>query len=547
PEFQLAGDSERVAITCADLGVRADDLDLPVALDKQAYRNAVALLESRGIIDERGRLSAYGKSVEAMPVDRAWAELLVHADDALVPYLAVMSAIESLHRMTRDERDLGGLLVPGSDHLTAYNVYVEAFDQCGYVGEVYGLPRHLFDESVADWAEQRGALVKSIEDAALGMASVYRHLEMPLPSRMPLAGEREHTAFAGLLARIMPFDLVIDERTADGQEARVSKTSVCGDWGAIAGELRYFADRFGIPRAAIEGTQIPYSTIRANATHGATEIVYDARRKREQLVAERRVEFSGFELQRQTTPLEDEWGPEHAGAARRALSQALASGEARHIAVKQNRNTIDELREVYRRSGGKTAKLGMAELGSFYERELADVSSLSAFRAVDLRIDPDAIVPAADRERYLALPNTVTVRDHEVEIGYEVEDGQAGVGGVGGMGSVRAVARLRLPEKLARTLVENELPVLDRPLRFTVTRGQRGAVRASTLEELQDLLDRPWSPDEVAARPERKAHVRERNGSSRRLAPRRDKRRDAPESDGGSQRGRQKGRRRRRG
>src|SRR5687768_3565641 len=112
PEFQLAGDSERVAITCADLGVRADELDLPIALDKRAYREAVNRLESRGII-ENGRLSHYGKAVEALPVNRAWAELIVNADDELVPYLAVMSSIESLHRMTREERDLDGLLVPG--------------------------------------------------------------------------------------------------------------------------------------------------------------------------------------------------------------------------------------------------------------------------------------------------------------------------------------------------------------------------------------------------------------------------------------------------
>src|SRR6185437_9056235 len=41
PEFQLAGDAERVAITCAELGVDAGDLDLPVPLDRQAYRRAV--------------------------------------------------------------------------------------------------------------------------------------------------------------------------------------------------------------------------------------------------------------------------------------------------------------------------------------------------------------------------------------------------------------------------------------------------------------------------------------------------------------------------
>src|SRR5687767_10229903 len=76
PEFQLAGDSERVALTCASLGVRADELELPVPLDKRAYRDAVALLELRGVI-ENGRLTKYGRAVEAMPVERPWAELIV--------------------------------------------------------------------------------------------------------------------------------------------------------------------------------------------------------------------------------------------------------------------------------------------------------------------------------------------------------------------------------------------------------------------------------------------------------------------------------------
>jgi hypothetical protein len=238
PEFQLAGDSERVAITCADLGVDAADLELPVPLDRTAYRRAVRFLESRGIIED-GRLTRYGRAVEAMPVEREWAELLVNAEDDLVPYLAVMSGVESLHRMTRDERDLEGLIVPGSDHLTVYNVYAEAFRVAGYIGEVYGLPRHLFrEEEIAEWAERRGVLVKSIEDAALGMASVYRGLGLRLPADLPPAHEGTRRRFALLLAEYMPFDLVIDEQTSWGEEARVSKTSVCGSWGAIAGELR---------------------------------------------------------------------------------------------------------------------------------------------------------------------------------------------------------------------------------------------------------------------------------------------------------------------
>ena len=276
PEFQLAGDSERVAITCADLGVDVGELELPVPLDRTAYKRAKDFLEGRGII-ENGRLTRYGRAVEKMPVEREWAELLVNADDATIPFLAVMSGIDSLHRMTREERDLDGLVLPGSDHLTAYNVYAEAYRVAGYVGEVYGLARHLFHEdAITEWAEKRGVLVKSIEDAALGMASVYRGLSMPLPADMPMAHEGTRRQFAQLLAEYMPFDLVIDEQTAWGEEARVSKTSVCGSWGAIAGELRYFADRFGNPRASIEGTQLPMDVIRRYATGNEAELAYDA-------------------------------------------------------------------------------------------------------------------------------------------------------------------------------------------------------------------------------------------------------------------------------
>src|SRR5215208_6168877 len=382
PEFQLAGDSERVAMTCADLGVAADQLELPVPLDRVAYRRAVSLLEQRGII-ENGRLSRYGKAVEAMPVDRPWAELLVNADDELVPDLGVMSSIESLQRMTREDRDLSGVTVPGSDHLTAYNLYAEAFSRCGYIGEVYGLPRHLFDESIERWAEQRGVLVKAIEDAALATASIYRALGMELPTRMVNARDHIYRKFTQLLAQYMPFDLVIDEHTADGTEARVSKTSVCGSWGAIAGNLRYFADRSGIPRAAIEGTQISMELIRRYATRGKVELLYDPRRKHGPLTLKRSVEYFGFELESELETVE-EFPPEHAAEARHILAEALARGEARHFAVKKNLGAIEEIREAYKRSGGATKRLGLSELTALYEDQLADVTSMDEFRTARL-------------------------------------------------------------------------------------------------------------------------------------------------------------------
>ncbi len=488
PEFQLAGDSERVALTCAALGVRADELDLPVPLDKYSYRNALAFLESRGII-EQGRLTTYGKKVEAMPVDRQWAELLVHCDDELVPYVAVMASVESLHRMTREDRDLTGLVVPGSDHLTTYNAYAEAFEKCGYLGEVYGLPRQMFDESIERWAEGRGVLVKSVEDAALAMASIYRSVGLPLPTAMPRTTPAIERRFIDLVAQVMPFALVIDEATASGDEARVSKTSVCGSWGAIAGTLRYFADKFGVPRAAVEGTQIPNDLVRRYATRHAPRIVYDPGKRERPFALETKVTYFGFELEHDKEPL-TEFPAAYAAEARHALADALARSEARHHAVPRNRPAIEEVREVHRRSGGRTAKLGFAELVAWYETQLAGVSDLHTFRTAALRFDADAFVPAAERARWMALPGAVEIRDRTVTIHYEVEQLADG--------NLRGVAQLQLPEKLARSLVEAELPTLDRPLRFVVTRGARGTVRADSLHEVQEILARPWSSDETS-------------------------------------------------
>ena len=504
PEFQLAGDSERVALTCAAIGVRADELELPVPLDRRAYREALARLEARGVIDD-GHLSGYGRDVEALPCDRPWAELIVHADDDMLPFLSVMSAIESLHRMTRDDRDLDGVLVPGSDHLTAYNLYVEAYRSAGYVGEVYGLPRHLFDqERIQQWAEQRGVLVKAIEDAALAMASVYRSVGLPLPTSMPWAGTTVHRRFADLLARYMPFDLVIDEESSRGEHVRVSRTSVAGSWGAIAGSLRYFADRFGIPRASIEGTQIPLDLVRQYAVRSAGEIAFVPRRKGSPVVVQHRVEYYGFELERDQEVLEA-W-PDDATAARvwTVLAEALATGQLRTAAARRNQPVVEEIREVWRRLGGQTRRLGQQELTELYASSLreADVRSMHEVHAARLPLNREDWFTQAQLDQALALPDTMSVREQDMPLHYEVEEspGEPPV----------PVVRVRLPEKVARTLVESELPVdLDRPLRFAVHRGKRGSVRADTLRELQDILDLPWSPEETAG--ERRKY---RSGSS---------------------------------
>jgi ATP-dependent helicase HrpA len=474
PEFQLAGDAERVAITCAALGVDARDLDLPVPLDRAAYRRAVDLLTSRGLI-ENGRLTAYGREVEALPVERPWGELLVHAGSELLPIVAVCSNIESLHRMTREERDLHGLVANGSDHLTAYNIYAEAVNQHGFLGQVFGLPRHLFEEGLAEWAERRGVLIKAIEDTALGLASVYRSLDLPLAKQLPYASKDLRVAWMDLVARLMPFELVIDEHTADGTEARVSKTSVAGSWGAVAGALRFFADRFGNARASIEGTTLPYELVSSYAVVGEARVVLTGPRKHQRLSLERRRRYFGFELDTEVEQLNGRIPERLRDEARALLADLLMAGEVVHPDASRLKRVAGELDELWRRSGGSLRDLAPDALRSRVRAQLGDVESWDDFQRTRVALDPAALVDQPTRERLEALPGMVRVRGDAAPVDYELQNGEA-------------VARVRLRTGQAKRLRLEEVEVLDRPVRFALQRGRHAPLLADTLPELQALL-----------------------------------------------------------
>jgi ATP-dependent RNA helicase HrpA len=476
PEFQLAGDAERVAITCAALGVDARDLDLPVPLDRTAYRKALELLTSRGLV-ENGRLTSYGREVEALPVERPWGELLVHASETLTPIAAVCANIDSLHRMTREERDLHDVVVNGSDHLTAYNLYAEAVNQHGYLGEVYGLPRHLFEEGLSEWAERRGVLIKAIEDAALGVASVYRSLELPLPKQLPYAAKDLRREWADLLARFMPFDLVIDEHTVDGQEARVSKTSVAGSWGAVAGSLRFFADRFGVPRAGIEGTTLSYDLVREYATLGPPKVLLNGPRKHQGLAIERRRTYFGFELDTEVEPIHGRIPDQLRPSVQDVLAVALMEGETSHPDQGRVRRALETLDEWWRRSGGTLPDLSPDGLRDRIRKQLAPVDSWDRFLHVPIALDTTSLIDAETRERLDALPGMLRIRGDAAPLDYEIVNGEG-------------VARVRLRQGQAKRLRPDEIPTLDRPLYFAIQRGRHAPLLADSVPQLQALLRR---------------------------------------------------------
>jgi hypothetical protein len=476
PVFQLAGDAERVAITCAALGVDASEMDLPVPLDRTAYRRALARLTDRGLV-ENGKLTRYGREVEAMPVDRSWGELLVHASTELAPIVAVCSNIDSLHRMTREERDIDNAKVNGSDHLTAYNLFAEAVNQHGYLGEVYGLPRHLFDEEgLAEWAERRGVLVKAIEDIALGAASVFRALEVPLPKTLPYAGRDLRDQWLDLLARIMPFDLVIDEHTADGQEARVSRNSVAGSWGAVAGSLRFFADRQGIPRAAIEGSTLSYDLIRKYARPGPATIEIQGGRKHPSLAMRQKIRYFGFDLEPRVEPLSDPAPADLLDAVREALARALLAGETPHPSQGRIRRAAAELGELWRRSGGTLQAAAPERVRALLVQQLQQVTGWKSFLEARVELEADSLVPPEERDRLLALPSNMRLFGDTISLHYEVAPEGGGV------------IRLLLREGQARRLLAKDIPRFDRPVKFAMQRGTQPALEADTLDELRAAL-----------------------------------------------------------
>jgi hypothetical protein len=273
----------------------------------------------------------------------------------------------------------------------------------------------------------------------------------------------------------MPFDLVIDEHTADGQEARVSRTSVAGSWGAVAGNLRYFADRFGVPRASIEGTTLSYDLIRKYATLGPPQVVLAGPRKHQRLIIERRRAYFGFELDTEVDVIEGEFPPELAEQARDALAAALVQGETQHPDQGRLRRTLADLDELWRRSGGALASVSPGSLRALLRRQLDGGASWEEFLRTRFALNPAELVDASTRERLEALPQRVHLKGDAVPLDYEIQNGEG-------------VARVRLREGQARRLRADELPRLDRPLRFAVQRGRHPPLLADTIPALQHLL-----------------------------------------------------------
>jgi hypothetical protein len=293
---------------------------------------------------------------------------------------------------------------------------------------------------------------------------------------LPPAGSQAIRAFRDLVARVMPFDLVIEGELADGRPARVSRGSMCGSHGAVAGTVRYFADSHGVARAAVEGTNIPFELIRRYATLSAPTVEYREDRRHAGLVVARQTEYFGFELERQRSPLPAPFPPELADSARDALTQAVLEGRVSHPDQRRLSQALARLDEYWRRSGGTRAVASQERRRALVREQLENVTSWEDFLRHRLQLDVDSLVAADERAAWDALPVSLPLLGDRVPLVYDVE---SGVG----------VVRLRLREGQARRLRSPDIPPMDRPLRFEVARRGAGDLRADSAEELRRLVN----------------------------------------------------------
>jgi ATP-dependent helicase HrpA len=234
---------------------------------------------------------------------------------------------------------------------------------------------------------------------------------------------------------------------------------------------------------------------------GPARVVLTGPRKHQRLALERRRSYFGFELDTEMETVTGRIPDALQAQARDALADALVAGEVVHPDASRLRRSLATLDELWRRSGGTIAELAPAALRTRVWAQLQGVAGWEDFQRARVGLDPAELVDTVTRERLDALPSMVRVRGDAAPLDYEVQNGEG-------------VARVRLREGQAKRLRADEIPPLDRPLRFAVQRGRHPPILADTVPALQAFLRRPpkASRDEADRPGGRRGHRRPRRG-----------------------------------
>jgi hypothetical protein len=213
-------------------------------------------------------------------------------------------------------------------------------------------------------------------------------------------------------------------------------------------------------------------------------VILTGSRKHQRLALERRRRYFGFDLDTQIQEIAGRIPESLLPEAREVLADALLAGEVQHPDASRVRRAAAVLNELWRRSGGTLETLSPDALRARLRRQLKSVTSWEDFLRTRIALEPPELVDEATRRRLDALPGMIRIRGDAAPLEYELQNGQG-------------VARVRLREGQARRLRADEVPELDRPLRFAVQRGGHPPLLADTIPALQALLRRaPKAPRE---------------------------------------------------
>ncbi len=500
PEFELAGDIERVVMACARLGVDLHDLDTIVEIDKELYDKEFKRLQRRKIISDEGLLTDYGRAIDKLPVPTMWGELILHAfgKSMDVGYvMATVAAIESLHKLVRNWRDnhrAGEYRVEGSDHLTAYNIVATAIRQFARIGRLNGngngLRDYYFRDEFYKWCKENGFSIRAIRDAAMGLRSILQKIGAHLITDLPQVTDEIKKDFVEVLAQVQSLDTVCDGYNSEAGTVFKYQNGSAGVYGVVVGEIRYWTDRRGTTRSSIEATQIPRELVEKYAQRQVENVRYVA--AEDMVEVEYKLIFGGEEVG-QMTEQKKEVEKEVIEQAISVFAEALAGGYVEYSYKAENGDLIAEIEALNIRWQGKLGQITSDKLSKIFQTRLAEAQVYTLSAAVEAGVDFK--ISEADVEAMLEIeslaeirqqvererPESWMIQGQEFPIKYEMDPwGFTG-------------AKIFVPVEVAKVLKLSDLPDLgDCALRIYVDGdGYDGLyVEAAEVEALAEKIEK---------------------------------------------------------
>jgi hypothetical protein len=164
-------------------------------------------------------------------------------------------------------------------------------------------------------------------------------------------------------------------------------------------------------------------------------------------------------------------------ATRREIARRVVEGITAHPNQERVSKVVQKLEDYWHRSGGALAEVHPQQVEDRILAQLQQVSSWQNFVDTVLHLSIEDCLTSEQRVSLDSLPTTATIKGNQIPLRYEME-------------GTTPVVRLRFREALARRVLDRHLPILDRPIRFSVIRGKREVIQAASIEELQQRLRR---------------------------------------------------------